>query len=183
MEFELIGHTSARAGRRMEKESAGRIRGATRSPRHDPAPELPLRAPDGSPHSLADFRGQNVVLHVLDKNKSNAARHARSLQDHLQDFERLNATVLGIAPAGLRAQRRFAKKNHIDFLLLSDKERALLGPLGADGNATIIIDQDGRIDKMYAGGTHAEKETDRVLRHLRALRQEEIWEAGAPPPQ
>lgn len=180
MEFELIGHSKQARGGRTALGDALAMR--TRSPRHDPAPESVVRAADGTPHSLAEFRGQNVVLHIFDPNEASASREARALEKHLADFQALNAKVIGIAPAGLRAQSRFAKKNKIHFMMLSDKDRSVIEPLAARGNTTVVIDQDGRVDKVFQARGRADRDTERVLRHLRAVDEKEHWEpTGAPP--
>ena len=74
-----------------------------------PAPDFTLPDAAGTPHSLADFRGQWVVLY----NAYGA-------------FQAKNAAVIGISKDSAASHQKFAAKYELPFLLLSDPDHTVL---------------------------------------------------------
>lgn len=84
--------------------------------------------------------------------------------------------MLGVSYDSPEANRRFAAANHLPFLLLSDRERALARAVGAaipllpvPKRVSFLVGDDGRVLKTYPSvkpATHAAE----VIRDFRALR-------------
>jgi peroxiredoxin len=81
--------------------------------------------------------------------------------------------VLGVSYDSPEANRRFAAANHLPFLLLSDRERALARAVGAAGAAAasacrVLVGSDGLVLKVYPRVTPATHPAE-VIADFRAL--------------
>jgi peroxiredoxin len=121
----------------------------------EPAPDFSLPDASGQKVSLADFRGQNVVLVFYPLDWSPACSDQLSLyQSELEEFERHNAQVLAISVDSIYSHGAWAAVRGITFPLLSDfnpkgevarrynvwRERD-----GFSERALYVIDRDGTI--------------------------------------
>jgi len=62
------------------------------------APEFCLPSADGKEICLGDFRGKWVVLYFYPKdNTSGCTTEAKDFTAHIDEFEKLNAIVIGIS--------------------------------------------------------------------------------------
>ncbi|MFR1758792.1 MAG: peroxiredoxin, partial [Christensenellaceae bacterium] len=85
------------------------------------APDFTLLDMDGKAHSLSDFAGQRVVLYFYPKdNTAGCTRQACAFRDAQDQMAALNAAVIGISKDSAASHRKFAEKNALNFLLLSD---------------------------------------------------------------
>lgn len=91
------------------------------------APLFTLPDQDGNPVSLADFAGKKVVLYFYPKdNTPGCTRQANAYAQAYQVFRDLDVVVIGISRDSSASHRRFADKNALPFLLLSDPERVAI---------------------------------------------------------
>ncbi|HUB75835.1 MAG TPA: thioredoxin-dependent thiol peroxidase, partial [Solirubrobacteraceae bacterium] len=123
------------------------------------APDFTLANQDGEPVSLSALRGHPVVLYFYPKaDTPGCTTQACGIRDRRADYAKAAATVLGVSPDPVRALRRFADKQSLDFTLLSDPEHAVAEAYGVwvqksmygrtywgNSRTTFLIDAGGRI--------------------------------------
>jgi len=120
----------------------------------DQAPDIP---------GLHELRGRRVVLYFYPKaDTPGCTTESCEFRDHLKDFEKKGAAVVGISPDKPAAQDKFKTKYDLPFLMLSDaekeaaqafgvwKEKTMYGKkvMGIE-RSTFVIGPDGRIEKIY----------------------------------
>jgi peroxiredoxin Q/BCP len=83
--------------------------------------------------------------------------------------------VLGVSYDSPEANRRFAAANHLPFLLLSDRERALARAVGAaipllpvPKRVSVLVGDDGRVLKTYPS-VEPESHAAEVMADFRAF--------------
>jgi peroxiredoxin Q/BCP len=92
----------------------------------DIAPDFTLPDQDGQEVSLSDFRGSPLVLYFYPKaDTPGCTTQAVGIRDHRADYEAAGAVVLGVSPDPVKAVRRFADKQSLQFRLLADEDRAV----------------------------------------------------------
>ena len=121
------------------------------------APDFTLPDQDGNPVALSEFRGSPVVLYFYPKaDTPGCTTQARGVRDRRADYEAAGAIVLGVSPDPVKAVKRFADKQSLDFRLLADEDHAvceLYGVWAEKSNygrtywgalrATFVIDEEG----------------------------------------
>jgi peroxiredoxin Q/BCP len=129
----------------------------------DRAPNFRVKADDGRTVSLADFRGQNVILYFYPKaNTSGCTHEAIGFRDALKDFKAANAAIVGCSGDSVEAQARFKAKYDLNFPLLADTEFEVVEAFGARRmksffgksflgivRTTFWIGSDGKIRKVW----------------------------------
>lgn len=125
------------------------------------APDFTLPDADGNPVSLADFTGKKVVLYFYPKDSTpGCTRQACAFAAAFDAFKERNAVVIGISKDSQTSHQRFAKKNGLPFILLSDPdlevikaydvwhEKKLYGKVSMGVvRTTYVIDEHGTIEK------------------------------------
>ena len=119
-----------------------------------PAPDVTLLGPENKERTLAEFRGQNLVLFFFPKAFTGTCE--RQISEHAQQidkFKKLNAAVVGVSTDQMPSLQAFSKQCNPngEVLLLSDfrqkavKEFGVALEEGASPNlrATFIIDKGG----------------------------------------
>ena len=87
------------------------------------APEFSLPDKDGNIVSLADFKGQKVVLYFYPRDSTaGCTRQAVAFAGLYDEFVKKNAVVIGISKDSQASHQKFAEKNGLPFILLSDTE-------------------------------------------------------------
>lgn len=143
------------------------------------APEFTLTDEDGKPHSLADFRGQWLVLYFYPKDDTpGCTTEACSLRDARDDLTALGAHVVGVSKDEASAHEKFKTKYNLNFTLLSDPEGKVIEAYGAWGKKmfgregilrkTFIIDPEGQVVKVYGRVTPL-GHGDQVVAELKKL--------------
>lgn len=126
------------------------------------APEFTLPDKDGNNVSLTDFRGKKVVLYFYPKdNTPGCTRQACAFAGAYSQFEALGSVVIGVSRDSQASHQRFAEKNSLPFILLSDPERQAIEAYGVWQEkknygkvsmgvvrSTYIIDENGVIEKV-----------------------------------
>lgn len=87
------------------------------------APQFALPDKDGNTVSLGDFKGKRVVVYFYPKDSTpGCTRQACAFAAKFGEFQKLGVTVIGISRDSAASHARFADKNGLPFLLLSDTE-------------------------------------------------------------
>lgn len=95
------------------------------------APQFTLPDQDGKPVSLADYAGKTVVLYFYPKaSTSGCTVQACGVRDHLPNYAEAGAVVVGVSPDPVRAIKRFADEQSLDFTLLADEDHAVCEQYG-----------------------------------------------------
>jgi peroxiredoxin Q/BCP len=147
------------------------------------APDFTLPDQDGEPVTLADLRGETVVLYFYPKaDTPGCTTQACGIRDHQADYEAAGAKVLGVSPDPVQAVKKFHGGQGLSFTLLADEDHAVCERYGVwveksmygrtymgAQRATFIIDPEGRVAKVFpkvSPKTHDEV----VLKALEELR-------------
>lgn len=87
------------------------------------APEFTLADRNGQPVRLSDFAGKRVVLYFYPRdNTPGCTRQACAFARLYEEFQALNAVVVGISKDSAASHDKFAQKYGLPFVLLSDPE-------------------------------------------------------------
>ena len=127
------------------------------------APEFTLADKDGNSVSLQDFRGKKVVLYFYPKDSTpGCTRQACAFAGAYREFEELNTVIIGVSKDSQASHQKFAQKNSIPFILLSDpeltaiqaydvwKEKKLYGKVSMGVvRTTDLINENGVIEKVF----------------------------------
>jgi thioredoxin-dependent peroxiredoxin len=146
----------------------------------DAAPAFTLPDQQGTPVSLADFRGQRVVVYFYPKDDTpGCTKEACNFRDQWSAFAQHGIQVLGISKDSAGSHSKFIAKYDLPFTLLSDLEPC---PVAAAYDSyglkkfmgkeymgmmrhTFVIDAEGRIERIYTK-VKAETMADDILRDL-----------------
>ena len=146
------------------------------------APEFTLPDQDGEDVSLSDFRGSPVVLYFYPKaDTPGCTTQACGIRDHHADYEAAGAVVLGVSPDPVRAVKKFADKQSLNFRLLADEDHAVCDLYGVWAEktnygrtywgalrATFVIDEQGVVRHVIPK-VRPKTHDDEVLKLLGAM--------------
>jgi len=121
-----------------------------------------------APMSLADFHGRKVVLYFYPKDETpGCTKEACAFRDGYARYTNAGLVVLGCSVDSAEAHKDFIRKNGLPFPLLLDPEKKIakaygaangIPILGLDRRITYVIDENGKIVKVYPSvdpSTHA----------------------------
>lgn len=118
----------------------------------DRAPDFTLPSTGDGTVSLSDFAGRPVVLVFYPGDDSPVCtKQLNAYNDGLDQFQELDAQIIGISAQDLDSKQAFSSKHGFDFPLLADTDKEVaaaygtLGPIGFPRRSTFIIDADGII--------------------------------------
>lgn len=139
------------------------------------AVDFELPAHTGETVRLSSFRGKRVVLFFYPKDGSpGCTRENCIVNDVFDEFEKMDAVVIGVSRDSLESHMKFAAKHGLKQVLLSDVDGSVsraynaLGFLGASKRKTFVIDRDGTVVKVIESvfpGRHV-KEALEALKKL-----------------
>jgi peroxiredoxin Q/BCP len=112
--------------------------------------------------SLADFRGQHVVLYFYPKDDTpGCTKQACALRDGWSEIS-AKATVLGVSIDPIKSHQKFLKKHALPFPLLSDEDHTIADAYGTwveksmygktsmgTERSTFVIDPEGRLKAIF----------------------------------
>jgi peroxiredoxin Q/BCP len=148
----------------------------------DPAPDFSLPTDTGETLSLADLRGQRVVLYAYPAAMTpGCTKQACDFRDSLASLQAAGYQVVGISPDSPAKLAKFRERDLLTFPLVSDENKKVLTAYGAYGEkqlygktvtgvirSTFVIDEKGRIEKaMY--NVRATGHVAKLLRDLVTL--------------
>ena len=97
---------------------------------HVPA-DLPLALSSGDTVTLADYRGQWLVLYFYPKdNTPGCTTESRDFTALLPQFETAGARILGVSRDSVKSHQNFIAKQALGFALVSDADEALCNAFG-----------------------------------------------------
>jgi peroxiredoxin Q/BCP len=125
----------------------------------DTAPDFTLPDADGKDVSLADFRGQSVVVYFYPAASTpGCTKQACDFRDNLAELNNAGYQILGISPDKPEKLAKFVDAETLTFPLLSDPEKTVLKQWGAFGEkknygkvvqgvirSTFVVDPEGKI--------------------------------------
>lgn len=127
------------------------------------AEDFKLQDQDGNWHSLADYRGQMVLLYFYPKDMTSGCTvEAQCFRDRMNDFRAFEIQVLGVSPDDVKSHKKFAEKERLNFPLLADVDKSVVQKYGVwveksmygkkymgVQRDTFLIDGEGEILKHY----------------------------------
>ena len=131
----------------------------------DPAPDVTLEGMEGQPISLADYRGQKLVLYFYPKDDtSGCTREAQDFTALAGEFENAGAWVLGVSKDDAAKHRKFTDKYELKIPLATDRDGSVCEAFGTwvqksmygrkymgIDRATFLIDGDGVVQRIWRG--------------------------------
>ena len=144
-----------------------------------PAPKFQLNDDKGKTISLDSLQGKPVVLYFYPKDDTpGCTTEACSLRDARDTLAEMGAEIVGVSQDDPSAHEKFKQKHSLNFLLLTDADRTVIGDYGAWGKKmfgkegilrkTFIINPSGQVVKVYGRVTplgHGEQ----VIKELKRL--------------
>ncbi len=123
------------------------------------APDFNLPDQNGEQHTLSEFRGKYLVLYFYPKDDTpGCTEEACKFRDDLSQLRQMGARVVGVSIDNTDNHAEFAKKYHLPFPLLADRDGKVAESYGAERSLafvkiakryTFLIDPEGRISKVY----------------------------------
>lgn len=131
----------------------------TRLEEGDKAPAFKLLDQDGNKVTLAEFKGQKVILYFYPAASTpGCTKEACDFNDNLNPLKKAGYTVLGVSPDPIKKLKKFVTDQDLNFKLLSDEEKTVHMLYGAYGKksmygreyegvlrSTFVIDEKGKI--------------------------------------
>lgn len=128
----------------------------------DKAPQFESRDQDGSPVTLADFKGSKLVIYFYPKDSTpGCTSQACNLRDNYEVLLKNGYKVLGVSADSEKSHKKFIEKHDLPFPLLADTEKEVLKAFGVWGpkkfmgrtfdgihRTTFLIDENGVISEV-----------------------------------
>ncbi|MCE5233503.1 MAG: peroxiredoxin [Mizugakiibacter sp.] len=144
------------------------------------APDFKLQDQHGKWHTLADHKGQWVVLYFYPKDFTpGCTTEVCTFRDDIIALHKAGAEVLGVSLDDVASHAKFAEKYHVPFPLLSDNTQVTAKAYGVltshmgmsyARRETFLIDPQGLIAKHYPD-VDPKENSRQVLADLAALKQ------------
>jgi thioredoxin-dependent peroxiredoxin len=129
------------------------------------APAFSLPDETGSIVSSAELTGKPYVIYFYPKDDTpGCTTEACDFRDNLKAFNSAKVRVLGVSPDDPKRHAKFKEKYHLNFTLLSDVEKKLIGAYGVwikklnygreymgVQRSTFLVDKTGKIAKSWNG--------------------------------
>lgn len=126
------------------------------------APDFQVKDQDGNLVSLAQFKGQKLVIYFYPKDDTpGCTLQSCNLRDNYEELQRAGYQVLGVSVDDEKSHRKFIKKFNLNFPLLADTEKKMVNDYGVwreksmYGKAymgivrtTFVIDENGVISEI-----------------------------------
>ncbi|MFP7735628.1 thioredoxin-dependent thiol peroxidase [Priestia aryabhattai] len=127
------------------------------------APDFVLMSTNGEQVSLASMKEKNVVLYFYPKDMTpGCTTEACDFRDQHENFEQLDAVILGVSPDPIDKHHKFIDKHGLPFLLLADEDHSVAEEYGVwklkknfgkeymgIERSTFIINKEGTLVKEY----------------------------------
>jgi peroxiredoxin len=146
------------------------------------APEFELQSTPDQTVSLAEFRGQPLILAFYPEDWSPVCSDQLALyQQLLPEFQKFNAVLVGISVDGIWSHLAFAKDRNLHFPLLADFEpkgevartyQVYRAKDGTSERALYVIDAEGVVRWSYVSPVGVNPGADGILRALESLEEE-----------
>jgi peroxiredoxin Q/BCP len=139
------------------------------------APDFTLPSQSRVMVNLKDFQGKMpVVLFFYPKDDTpGCTKEACAFRDDYEEFNKLDAQVIGISSDSVDSHRRFAMKHNLPFILLSDERRKVSRLYGVPntfglfpGRVTYVIDEEGVVRHIFSSQLGVEQHVAEALKRL-----------------
>lgn len=148
-----------------------------------PAPGFELPTAEGTNVNLRDLKGQWIILFFYPKDDTpGCTQEACDFSEHLNEFNRLGATLFGISKDSLKSHSRFITKYGLKMPLLSDEETDTINAYGAwvektlygrkylgTDRSTFIIDPEGLVRHEWRA-VKVKGHVEEVLERFKSLK-------------
>lgn len=144
------------------------------------APDFSLVSHEGKQTSLADYRGQWVVLYFYPKDFTGGCTlEAHNFQRDIAKYEAAKAVILGVSVDTAETHKSFCEKEGLSFKLLADTDAKVSTQYGSvmeyqgaklSARNTFLIDPKGNVAKTFLGVKPAEH-SEEVLAALSTLQK------------
>ena len=145
----------------------------------DPAPVFTLPDESGSPVSLSDYAGRNLIMFFYPKAMTpGCTTEACDFRDRADSLLSAGYSVVGVSPDPIDRLQKFREKEALVYPLLSDEDHAVAVAYGAWGTkknygreyeglirSTFVVGADGNLDRVYRN-VRATGHVARVARDL-----------------
>lgn len=118
----------------------------------DRAPDFTLPGTGGREYSLNELGGRPIVLVFYPGDDTPVCtKQLNAYNDDLDQFEAVDAQVIGISAQSVESKEAFSGKHGFEFPLLADPDKEVaaaygtLGPIGFPRRCIFIIDREGVI--------------------------------------
>lgn len=143
----------------------------------DIAPDFVLPSQSGKMYKLKDMISQNLILYFYPKDDSpGCTAEACAFRDSYEIFKKHGAEVVGISSGTIDSHNKFATKNNLPFILLSDEKGKVGNLYGVPttfgmipGRITYLIDKKGIVRNIFSSQFHAKKHIDESLKILQNM--------------
>lgn len=129
----------------------------------DKAPAFKAKDQNGKPVSLADYKGQKVVLYFYPEDDTPTCTvQACNLRDNYGLLKKNGFVVLGVSPDEEKKHKKFEAKYDLPFTLIADPDHAVIDKYGVWDEkqlygrkymgilrTTFLIDEKGIIRKVF----------------------------------
>ena len=122
----------------------------------DIAPAFTLPGTGGRSYSLSDFAGKPLVIAFYPGDDTPVCtKQLNAYNNDFEEFENLDAAVIGISAQDIASHEAFAAKHGFRFPLLSDVDKTVaaaygtLGPLGFPRRSVFVVGSDGRLNYVH----------------------------------
>jgi len=122
----------------------------------DIAPAFTLPGTGGRSYSLSDFTGKPLVIAFYPGDDTPVCtKQLNAYNNDFEEFENLDAAVIGISAQDIASHEAFAAKHGFRFPLLSDVDKTVaaaygtLGPLGFPRRSVFVVGSDGRLNYVH----------------------------------
>ncbi len=146
------------------------------------APAFTLVNQDGEKISLKELRGQNVIVYFYPRDDTpGCTKEACGFRDFNKEIQALDTVILGVSPDSPESHQKFIDKYSLNFDLLSDPDRKVMGRYEAFGEkkmygktvqgvirSTVWIGPDGKVKKHWRRVPKAADHPEKVLQALQA---------------
>ena len=146
------------------------------------APAFTLANQHGEKISLKELRGQNVIVYFYPRDDTpGCTKEACGFRDFNKEIQALDTVILGVSPDRPESHQKFIDKYSLNFDLLSDPDRKVMGRYGAFGEkkmygktvqgvirSTVWIGPDGKVKKHWRRVPKAADHPEKVLQALQA---------------
>ncbi len=129
----------------------------------DIAPDFTLPTHTEKTVTLSHLKGQNVVLYFYPKDSTpGCTKQACDFRDTLPQFEKLNATIIGVSKDSIKSHKTFSLRYQLNFFLASDEDGRVCNDYHVWGEkqmygrtyfgierSTFLIDTQGKIRQLW----------------------------------
>jgi peroxiredoxin Q/BCP len=145
----------------------------------DTIPSFSLPDQNGVLFDVANLLGKKkMVIFFYPKDDSpGCTKEACYFRDLFEVFSEADAVIIGISGQSVESHKKFVKKYHLSYTLLSDKGNRIRKLFGVPtnlfgllpGRVTYIADREGRVAHIFNSQVQAERHVDEALKILKEL--------------